>query len=92
MNKVDVIQALFDKYYISKEDCIGFLEQCGSSEEQIDRFKAKNATRDKRERSRGFPVYEKEIRYTGKREEEPKNKRSRKSAVPGPTKQDEMFS
>ena len=91
MNKMNIVQALFDKYYISKEDCIGFLMDAGASEEQIDEFKRRNATRDKRERSRGFPVYEQEIKYTPKRREEPANKSSRESAVQDSTKVIDMF-
>ena len=91
MNRMNVVQALFDKYYISKEDCIGFLMDSGASEEQIDEFKRRNATRDKRERSRGFPECENEVRYTPKRREEPANKSSAKNAVPKSKREIEMF-
>lgn len=87
MNKVDTIQILFNKYYLSKEDCIGFLMEAGASGEQIEDFKRKNATRDKRERSRGFPHWEPEIEYVGKQEDKASNKRSPKNEVLDSTKQ-----
>lgn len=81
MNKMDTVQILFDKYYLSKEDTIGFLMEAGASDEQIETFKRKNATRDKRERCRGFPHWEPEIKYVGKAEDKASNKRGSKNEV-----------
>lgn len=91
MNKMTIIQRLFDLYYISKEDCMGFLEQSGASGEQIEDFKRKNATRDKRDRCIGFPVWEKEIEYKGNPDSKANNKSSSDNAVLDSTCQKVIF-